>query len=116
VAVLQAVPRPMLDLPNVPLAINYAKTDEARKLIEVGIHSTGLFARPFVTTPGTPKDRVQLLRNASKKHSKTRIFWLMPRRADWTSIRLPVRTREGCCLGFQVGSKPHAKLKEILLK
>lgn len=62
--VLQALPKPHPDLPKVPLAINYAKTDEARQLIQVGIHDAADIARPFVMPPGTPKDRVQIIRSA----------------------------------------------------
>jgi tripartite-type tricarboxylate transporter receptor subunit TctC len=62
--VLQLIPKPHPDLPKVPLAINYAKTDEARKLIQVGVHDYGAVARPFLLAPGTPKDRVQILRKA----------------------------------------------------
>lgn len=62
--VLQALPKPHPDLPKVPLAINYAKTDEARRLIQLGIHEAADIARPFVLPPGTPKDRMQILRAA----------------------------------------------------
>jgi len=62
--VLQALPKPHSDLPKVPLAINYAKTDEARQLIQVGIHDAADIARPFVMPPRTPKDRVQIIRSA----------------------------------------------------
>jgi len=48
----------------VPLAMSFAKTDEARRLIKVGIQDAGAIARPFVVTPGTPRARVQLLRKA----------------------------------------------------
>lgn len=61
VPVLQAVPKPFPDLPKVPLAISLAKTEEGRQLIEVGLHKTGVFSRPFVLPPGTPKERVQIL-------------------------------------------------------
>jgi tripartite-type tricarboxylate transporter receptor subunit TctC len=64
VIVLQLIPKAHPDLPNVPLAINYAKTDEARKLIQVAVHDYGTLARPFVLPPGTPKDRLQILRKA----------------------------------------------------
>lgn len=74
VVVLQAVPRPFADLPNVPLAISLAKTDEARMLIEMGIHSPSVFARPFVLPPGTPKDRVQVLRTALMETLKDKEF------------------------------------------
>jgi tripartite-type tricarboxylate transporter receptor subunit TctC len=46
------------------LAINYAKTDEARRLIQLGAHDVSAIARPFVLPPGTPKDRVQIIRKA----------------------------------------------------
>jgi tripartite-type tricarboxylate transporter receptor subunit TctC len=61
---VQAVAKPHPELPKVPLAINYAKTDEAKKLIQVGAQDPGTLARPFVLPPGTPKDRVQILRKA----------------------------------------------------
>lgn len=64
VIVLQVVAKPHPELPKVPLAINYAKTDEARKLIQVGSHDPGATARPYLLPPGTPKDRVQTLRKA----------------------------------------------------
>jgi tripartite-type tricarboxylate transporter receptor subunit TctC len=64
VIVLQALPRPHVELSKVPLAINFAKTEEARQLIQVGVHGVSAASRPFVLSPGTPKDRVALLRKA----------------------------------------------------
>jgi tripartite-type tricarboxylate transporter receptor subunit TctC len=64
VMVLQIVPKPHPELPKVPLAISYAKTDEAKKLVELGGHHAGATARPYVLPPGTPKDRVQMVRKA----------------------------------------------------
>src|SRR5262245_839480 len=64
VPVLQVTSRSFPDLPNVPLAINLAKTDEARRLIQIGVQNSGAFARPFLLPPGTPKERVQVLRKA----------------------------------------------------
>jgi tripartite-type tricarboxylate transporter receptor subunit TctC len=48
----------------VPLAIDYAKTDEAKRLIRSLVHSVGPTARPYLLPPGTPKDRVEILRKA----------------------------------------------------
>ena len=62
--VLQTQSQPHPDIPSVPLAINLAKTDEARQLIKFGIQDMSAINRPFVLPPGTPKDRVQLLRKA----------------------------------------------------
>jgi tripartite-type tricarboxylate transporter receptor subunit TctC len=64
VMVVQMVSKPHPQLPKVPLAVNYAKTEEARQLIETGVTVPAITNRPFVVPPGTPKDRVQLLRKA----------------------------------------------------
>jgi tripartite-type tricarboxylate transporter receptor subunit TctC len=64
VPVIQITSRPFPDLPNVPLAMSFAKTDEARRLLKVGIQDAAAFARPFVLPPGTPKERVAVLRKA----------------------------------------------------
>jgi tripartite-type tricarboxylate transporter receptor subunit TctC len=60
--VLQETLTPHPELPKVPLAINLAKTDEAKKLIRTVVQVHGPTVRPFVVPPGTPKDRVQALR------------------------------------------------------
>jgi len=65
--ILQAVPKPLPDLPKVPLGIRMAKTEEGRQLIEVGIHLNNTFSRPFVLGPGVPKDRADVLRAAFQK-------------------------------------------------
>ena len=62
--VLQTLPKPDPDLPKIPLAIGLAKTEEARQLIQTGIHDVSAIIRPYVLAPGTPKDRVQTLRRA----------------------------------------------------
>ena len=72
--VLQAVPKAVPDLPKVPVAIDLAKTDEARKLIEVGIHATASITRPYALSPGTPKNRVEILRRAFRETMKDKDF------------------------------------------
>jgi tripartite-type tricarboxylate transporter receptor subunit TctC len=62
--VLQTVEKSRPDLTNVPLAIKYAKTDEARQLLDIvnGAYSKG--SRPYTVPPGVPQDRLQLLQKA----------------------------------------------------
>jgi hypothetical protein len=62
--VLQSLEKSHPDLKNVPLAIQYAKTDEARALLDIasGVYSNG--ARPYTVPPGIPQDRLQLLQKA----------------------------------------------------
>jgi tripartite-type tricarboxylate transporter receptor subunit TctC len=64
VLVLQLSAKSHPDLPKVPLAMNLAKTDEARKLIQAVTQAHGAAVRPYVLPPGTPKDRVEILRKA----------------------------------------------------
>ena len=64
VVLLQITPSVHAELPNVPLAIKFAKTDRSRQLIQAGIHDVSLIVRPYVVPPSTPKPRVQLLRKA----------------------------------------------------
>lgn len=70
IIVLQASAKPHPDLPKVPLAGELAKTDEARKLIQAVAQAHGAAVRPYVLPPGTPKDRVQILRAAFMKTVK----------------------------------------------
>lgn len=62
--VVQLSAKPHPDLPKVPLAMNLAKTDEARKLIQAVVQAHGAAVRPYVLPPGTPKDRVEILRKS----------------------------------------------------
>ena len=62
--VLQVDAKPHPDLPKVPLAMNSAKTDEARKLIQAVAQAHGAAVRPYVLPPGTSKDRVEILRTS----------------------------------------------------
>lgn len=64
IPVLQVTPKPAPDFPNVPLAINLAKTEEARKLIEVGVHDDSAISSMYVMPPGTPRELVATLRRA----------------------------------------------------
>jgi tripartite-type tricarboxylate transporter receptor subunit TctC len=64
VILMQHVAKPHPELANVPLDINYARNEEGRKLIRSLVHTVGPTARPYVLPPGTPKERVQMVRKA----------------------------------------------------
>jgi len=81
VIVLQAAPKPHRDLPNVPLAISFAKTDETRRLIEVAIHKDSMLVRAYTMPPGTPKERVQMLRKAFQETLRDPAFLAEAERA-----------------------------------
>lgn len=115
VIVLQNTAKPHPELPNVPLAINYAKTDEGKKLITALVHSVGPTARPYVLPPGTPKDRVQMLRKAFIETMKDPEFL-----ADATKAKLDINPLDGAELEanvkdvFNLDPKLIPRAKEIL--
>ncbi|ETW95530.1 MAG: hypothetical protein ETSY1_30265 [Candidatus Entotheonella factor] len=63
VPVVQMNPERHPDLPDLPNAIELAKTDEARQLLGV-IHDRSSIVRAFSLPPGTPADRVSILQAA----------------------------------------------------
>jgi tripartite-type tricarboxylate transporter receptor subunit TctC len=56
--------RRLKEIPNVPTSSEYARTEEEKRVLEVLINSQNEYSRPFVLPPGTPNDRVQILRKA----------------------------------------------------
>lgn len=113
--VLQNVPKPHPDLPKVPLAINLAKTDEARKLIRVGIHDASAITRPYMLPPGTPKERVQLLRKAFQETLKDREFLDEAKKSKIDVDPVTGKEVERIIDGlFKLELSLVAKLKEIL--
>jgi len=88
--VLQTTPEPLPGLPKVPLAINLAKTDLARKLIQVGIHDQYQILRLFALPPDTPKERIEILRRAFDETMKDAEF-----RAEMEKSKLPVEPVSG---------------------
>jgi tripartite-type tricarboxylate transporter receptor subunit TctC len=65
--VLQVTAKTIPELPNVPMSLDLAKSDEARQLLKAGAIDPAAIVRVYVTTPRTPKDRLQLLRAAFAK-------------------------------------------------
>jgi len=62
--VLQATLKSHPELKNVPVAYDMAKTDKARKLMATVLRANSPTVRPFMAPPGTPNDRVEILRKA----------------------------------------------------
>lgn len=115
IIVLQNTAKPHPELPKVPLAISFAKTDEAKKLIRALVHSVGPAARPYVLPPGTPKDRVMTLRKAFMAVMKDPDFL-----ADAKKAKLDINPLDGAELEanvkemFNLDPALVPKAKEIL--
>jgi tripartite-type tricarboxylate transporter receptor subunit TctC len=115
VIVLQTSAKRHNELPNLPLAIDYAKTDEAKRLINALVHSVGPTARPYVLPPKTPKERVMILRNAFMQTMKDPEFI-----AEATKAKLDINPLDGAELErnvhavFDLDKTLVPKAKEIL--
>jgi tripartite-type tricarboxylate transporter receptor subunit TctC len=113
--VLQTTAKSHPELSNVPLAISYAKTDEAKNLIRALVHSVGPAARPYVLPPGTPKDRIMTLRKAFMDTMKDPEFL-----ADAKKAKLDITPLDGAELErnvkdvFTLDPKLIPRAKEIL--
>ena len=115
VVVLQANRKNHPDLPKIPQAISLAKTDEGRKMIEVGIHGDSEIVRTYTLPPGTPKDRVQLLRAAFESALKDPEFAAEGRKSELTVDFVSGPEAEKIISGlFKLDSALTAKLKDVL--
>jgi tripartite-type tricarboxylate transporter receptor subunit TctC len=115
VVVLQILPKPHPELPKVPLASSLARNEEAKQLMQVGIEEPSDYYRPYVLPPGTPSDRVEMLRKAFHDTLKDPEFL-----ADAKKARLDIEPVSGAEMEkkvarlFQLNASTLAKLKEIL--
>jgi tripartite-type tricarboxylate transporter receptor subunit TctC len=115
-AIIQVNPKKAADIPNVPNAIDYAKTPDARVLIESGIHAPSAILRAYALPPGTPKGRVDLLRNAFNATMKDAEFL-----AEMKKSKLEINALTGVEVDgivkklFQMDAKNVAKIREILV-
>jgi tripartite-type tricarboxylate transporter receptor subunit TctC len=113
--ILQASRRAHPDLPQVPQAIKFAKSDEGRRMIEVAIHGDSDIVRTYTLPPGTPKDRVQLLRAAFDATLKDPEFLADAKKSKLNVDPVPVSEIEKAIAGlFKLDPALLRKLKEIL--
>ena len=62
--IIQTTLEPHPDLPNVPVAIRQAKTQEGQDLLRFGFQAYGPSAIAYSAPPGVPKDRMLVLQKA----------------------------------------------------
>jgi tripartite-type tricarboxylate transporter receptor subunit TctC len=63
IVLVQAALNKHPDLPDVPLVMDYAKTEEQQQILKL-IFARGVMGRPFMAAPEVPQDRVAALRKA----------------------------------------------------
>lgn len=114
--VLQAVDSPHADLPGVPLAIAVMKSDEGRQMMKAAVHDTGAVNRPFSLPPGTPKERVEILRQAFDATMKDPEFLADAKKSRLDIDPLTGAEVEAIVHDFQkIPPSTLATMKEVLL-
>jgi tripartite-type tricarboxylate transporter receptor subunit TctC len=115
-AIIQVNPQKADDIPNVPNAIDYAKTPEARVLIDSGVHAPSAILRAYALPPGTPRDRVTIMRNAFNATMKDPEFL-----AEMKKSKLEINPLSGAEVDatvkklFQMDAANVAKIREVLI-
>jgi tripartite-type tricarboxylate transporter receptor subunit TctC len=113
--VLQATLKSHPDLKRVPLAISFAKTEEAKTLLRVAdnVHA---YQFPYSVPPGAPPDRLQILQQAFVKTLRDRDLLAEAKKAD-----LEIQPVDGPTTAkifnslYDLDPVLIAKLKEILV-
>jgi hypothetical protein len=114
-AVVQASLKSHPKYKDVPLAISYAKTDEAKELLRVADNAHGA-QFPYSVPPGIPKDRLETLQKAFVQTLKDKEFL-----AEANKAKLDIEVIDGPTIAKTLASlydvKPAtvARLKEVLL-
>ncbi len=117
IVALQCVAKPLKELPKVPTMIQFAKTDDQKKLIEIVAHSYNDYSRPFAVPAGTPKDRVEMLRKAFQEMIKDKEFLAEVEKMNFTLDPTSAEDLTRAVANItKVDSHMRAKLKEILFK
>jgi tripartite-type tricarboxylate transporter receptor subunit TctC len=113
--VVQVSLKPHPELKNVPLAINYAKTDEARLFLKIADSAHG-YQFPYSAPPGTPQDRLQILQKAFMDTLKDPELLAEAKKGDLEidPIDGPTLAKTFASL-YEIDSATTAKLKEVLV-
>jgi tripartite-type tricarboxylate transporter receptor subunit TctC len=113
---IQMLPKRHPDLPDVPNALELAKTQDARQLIKVGIVDPATMVRALSLPPGTPKDRVKILRDAFMATMKDPQFLAEAKTAKLDLNPMPGDDVEKIVHGFfALEPRTVAKLKDVVM-
>jgi hypothetical protein len=76
------------ELPDLPNALDFAKTDSDRKVLELFLTQKTV-ARPVIAPPGVPPDRIAVLRTAFAALAKDREFLADAEKANLEVALMP---------------------------
>jgi tripartite-type tricarboxylate transporter receptor subunit TctC len=115
IALVQVTPEPHPELKNVPLAVNYAKTDPQRQILKVAEAAFVTAARPYAVPPGTAPERLQVLRKAFMDTLRDPTL-----RAEAEKARMDINPVEGATIArlmaelYKISPEVVATAREIL--
>lgn len=113
---IQALPKKHPELQDVPNALDLAKSNDARQLIKAGIIDTATIVRSYSLPPGTPKDRVKVLRDAFMATMKDPEFLTEAKKSELDLNPMPGHEIESIVQGFfKLQPTMVAKMKEVLM-
>jgi tripartite-type tricarboxylate transporter receptor subunit TctC len=114
--VVTVMPKRHPELPNVPTALEFAKTDDARKVLKYAIHDIATITRMYFLPPGTPKDRVQMFRKAFADTLRDPEFLAEAKKSKIDVEPVTGEDMEKVVHGlYNIDSTMLARLKEVLL-
>ena len=115
-ALIQVVTEPHPDLKQVPLAIDQAKTDQARQILRVAETAFGAAARPYAVPPATAPEQLKILQKAFMNTLNDPAL-----RAEAEKARMDIDPVEGSTIArlfaelYEISPEVKATAKEILL-
>lgn len=113
---LQMLPKKHPELPDVPNALDLAKTDDARQLIKIGIIDPATMIRALSLPPATPKDRVKIIRDAFMATMKDPKFLTEAKTAQLDLDPMPGQEVEKIVHGFfNLQPSAVAKLRDVVM-
>ncbi len=113
--VLQVNPERFPELSKVPNAIEYAKSEEARQLLQA-IHDPAAILRAYALPPGAPKDMAELLRKAFMATMKDQEFLAEMNKSKLGINPLPGSAVEKIVAGFfKMQPAQVTRIREVLM-
>jgi tripartite-type tricarboxylate transporter receptor subunit TctC len=114
--VVQVVPRAHPELAKIPVASQFARTDEARQLIKIGIQDMGALSHSYTMPPKTPKTHLNAMRKAFEAVIADPEFLAEAEKANIVTNPVPGREMEEIVAGFsKLSPEMLAKLKSSLV-
>jgi tripartite-type tricarboxylate transporter receptor subunit TctC len=114
--VIQINPQRHPELPEIPNAIELAKTERARQLIKIGVHDQSSIFRAYSIPPKVPKDRITILQSAFTKTMSDPEFLNDAKKAKLDLAPMTgAQVKEIVDSMMAADSKTLAELKKILL-